>query len=45
MGMLPDLTVALGEFPQTTMVFGLVGNGEAGEESHDCSSLEDCDTG
>lgn len=30
-GTLADLAVALGEFPQTTLGLGLVGDGEAGE--------------
>jgi hypothetical protein len=36
--MAPDLAVALGDFPQTALRLGCVGDGKAGEESHDPTS-------
>lgn len=35
-GVLPHLAVALGDFPHAAPGLGCVGDGEAGEESHDC---------
>lgn len=44
-GALPDLAVAVGDFPHPAPGLGCVGDGEAGEESHGCLPIEVCDTG
>jgi len=38
--MLADLTVALGDLAHPALLLGGVGDGEAGEESHDCLLFE-----
>jgi hypothetical protein len=35
-----NLAVAVGTFPQVALVLGGVGDGKAGEESHDCLLVE-----
>jgi hypothetical protein len=41
MGVLPDLALPVGAFPQAALALGSVGDGEAREESHDCLLLFD----
>jgi hypothetical protein len=44
-GMAPNLAIALRDLPQTALRLCGVGEGEAGEESHDCLLRFECNTG